>query len=147
MTGRGCTLSLKYLMHVPMQLDPQTPSIPPLEAGKTILSLVGNNADEQTRLGVTPPMEVHLGAYAGSGVCPLFRQMHPRRGHAPFLLGRPQLAAPHSCTNGPYQIRAIARRRFAKTRIPALGRTPHRNRSSSRCKPRPLRTARLRQGR
>lgn len=146
MTGRGCTLSLKYPMRVLMQLVPPTRSIPPLGAGKTIPSPVGNNAYEQTRLGATPPMEVPLGAYAGMGVWPRFRQIPPRRVYARFLLAPPLLVAHHSCTNGLYQTRAIARHRFAKTRIPAVGRTDHRNRRSSRRNPRPLRPAQLRRG-
>lgn len=146
MTGRGCTLSLKYPMRVLTQLVPPTRSIPPLEAGKTMF-LVCNSAGEQTPLGVIPPMGAPLGAYAGTGVCPPFRQMHPRRGYAPFPLARPLLVPRHSRINGPHLIRAIARRRFAKTRILALGRTHHHNRRSSPCNPRPPRTARLRRGR
>lgn len=146
MTGRGCTLSLKYPMHVLMQPVPPTRSILPLEAGKTMF-LVRNSAEEQTRLGLIPPMEAPLGAYGGTGVWLPFRQIHPRRGYAPFLLARPPLALRHSCTNGQYQIRAIARRRFAKTRILALGQTHHPNRSSSHRNPRLLRIARLQRGR
>ena len=68
MTGRGCTLSLKYPMRVLMQPVPLTRSIPPLEVGKTILSLVGNNVYEQTQTEVIPPMEAPLEAYAGTVV-------------------------------------------------------------------------------
>jgi hypothetical protein len=144
MIGRGCTLSPKYPMHVPMQQVPPTRSIPPLEVGKPILSLVDNNAHEQTQLEVTPPMEVPLGAYAGPGVCPRFRRTYPIRAHARFLLVRPLLVHPSSPTNGPHPTRASARRRFAKTRILVLGQTHHPNRNSSSSNPRPLQTASLR---